>query len=36
MEPLRFEVSREGPEPSDWLFHCVVPAARWWDDIIFT
>jgi hypothetical protein len=36
MEPLRLEVSREGPEPSDWLFHCVVPAARWWDDIVFT
>ena len=19
-----------------WLFHCVVPTARWWDDIVFT
>jgi hypothetical protein len=36
MEPLRLDVSREGPEPSDWLFHCVVPAAHWWDDIVFT
>ena len=36
MEPLRLEVSRKGPEPSDWLFHCVVRAARWWDDIVFT
>jgi alkylmercury lyase-like protein len=35
-EPLRLEVSRQGPEPSDWLFHCVVPAAHWWDDIVFT
>lgn len=25
-----------GPEPSDWLFHCLVPAAKWWDEIVFT
>jgi hypothetical protein len=36
MEPFRLEVSRKGPEPSDWLFHCVVPATHWWDDIVFT
>ena len=36
LEPLRLEVSRNGPEPSDWLFHCLVPAAHWWDDIVFT
>ena|SRR5690349_13261474 len=35
-EPLCLEVTRQGPEPSDWLFHCVVPAAHWWDDIVFT
>jgi hypothetical protein len=35
-EPLHLEVGREGPAPSDWLFHCLVPAARWWDDIVFT
>ncbi len=35
-EPFRLEVGLAGPEPSDWLFHCAVPAARWWDDIIFT
>ncbi len=35
-EPLRLEVSLAGPEPSDWLFHCLVPAASWWDDIVFT
>jgi hypothetical protein len=35
-EPLRLEVGRDGPEPSDWLFHCLLPAARWWDDIVFT
>jgi hypothetical protein len=22
--------------PCSWLFHCLVPAARWWDDIVFT
>jgi hypothetical protein len=35
-EPLQLDVGLEGPEPSDWLFHCVVPAAKWWDDIVFT
>jgi len=36
MEPLRLEVSLDGPAGSDWVFHCVVPAAQWWDDIVFT
>ena len=36
LEPLVLEVAGEGPEPSPWLFHCSVPAARWWDDIVFT
>jgi hypothetical protein len=35
-EPLQLEVDLQGPAPSDWLFHCLVPAARWWDDIVFT
>ncbi len=35
-EPLNLKVGVEGPEPSDWLFHCLVPAAKWWDDIVFT
>jgi len=35
-EPLRLRVERDGPEASDWLFHCAVPAARWWDDIVLT
>ena len=35
-EPLRLAVALEGPKPSDWLFHCAVPAAQWWDDIVFT
>ena len=35
-EPLRLEVALDGPASSDWLFHCLVPAAHWWDDIVFT
>ncbi len=36
LEPLELTVSTDGPEPCDWLFHCVVPAAQWWDNIVFT
>ena len=36
LEPLHLKISRDGPEPCDWLFHCVVPAAQWWNDIVFT
>jgi hypothetical protein len=35
-EPLDLTVGVDGPEPSSWLFHCRVPAARWWDDLVFT
>lgn len=35
-EPLRRSVGREGPEPTTWLFHCAVPAADWWKNIVFT
>lgn len=34
--PLRLEVGLDGPELSDWVFHCQVPAARWWADLVFT
>jgi hypothetical protein len=36
MEPLRLELGLEGPARTDWVFHCLVPAAHWWDDIVFT
>ena len=36
LEPLDLEVDLNGPAPSGWLFHCLVPAARWWDDLVFT
>jgi hypothetical protein len=35
-EPVRLEVGEHGPPASPWLFHCAVPAARWWNDIVFT
>lgn len=35
-ESLLLEVADEGPERCDWLFHSLVPAAHWWDDIVFT
>ena len=35
-EPLSLEIGFEGPPPCNWLFHCLVPAAKWWDDIVFT
>jgi hypothetical protein len=36
MEPLLMQVTEAGPIPSDWVFHCLVPAAQWWDDLPFT
>jgi hypothetical protein len=30
------EVSDGEVDRRDLLFHCLVPAARWWDDIVFT
>ncbi len=35
-EPLAVEVSEEKPQPPSLVFHCLVPASRWWDDIVFT
>ena len=35
-DPLILEVGIDGPETSGWLFHSLVPAAQWWDDIVFT
>jgi hypothetical protein len=36
LEPLILSIRETGPEPSTWLFHCLVPAAKWWDDLVFT
>ena len=35
-EPLHLEVGMDGPAASSWIFHCLVPASKWWDDIVFT
>ncbi|MFN7961272.1 MAG: organomercurial lyase [Thermoanaerobaculia bacterium] len=36
LEPLRLRVGNDGPEACSWLFHCLVPAAKWWQDLVFT
>jgi hypothetical protein len=36
LEPLSLQVGVEGPDRCGWLFHCLVPAAKWWDDLVFT
>jgi hypothetical protein len=33
---LRIEVRDRRPDDKGLLFHCLIPAARWWDDIVFT
>ena len=35
-EPIAVEVRDERPDDEGLLFHCLVPAQRWWDDIVFT
>lgn len=35
-EPLTLEVRDGRPDDTTLLFHCLVPARRWWDDIAFT
>jgi Alkylmercury lyase len=35
-ESLRVVVREQRPDDRSLLFHCLVPAARWWDDIAFT
>jgi hypothetical protein len=35
-ETLRVAVRDRRPDDPSLLFHCLVPAARWWDDIVFT
>ena len=35
-ESLAVAVRAEQPDDESLLFHCLVPAQRWWDDIVFT
>jgi hypothetical protein len=34
-DPIEIDL-RDGPAPSDHVFHVVVPARQWWEDIVFT
>jgi len=36
MDPLELVVTAAGLEAPPMLFHCAVPAAHWWRDIVFT
>ena len=35
-EPVEIEVRDERPDDESLLFHCLVPAEQWWEDIVFT
>jgi len=35
-EEIRVEVRGNRPDDESLFFHCLVPAAHWWDDIVFT
>lgn len=33
---IAIDVRNQRPVQTDSWFHCLVPAHRWWDDIVFT
>lgn len=35
-DPIAIELRDERPDDESLLFHVLVPAAHWWDDIVFT
>jgi hypothetical protein len=35
-DPIAVEVRGARPDDESLLFHCLVPAAHWWDDIVYT
>lgn len=35
-DPLAVTVTDQRVDDESLLFHCLVPAVRWWDDIVFT
>jgi len=35
-DPIVVEVRDGRPDDSRLVFHCMVPARQWWDDIVFT
>jgi hypothetical protein len=34
-EPIEIDVQGGRPTPDEHVFHVLLPAARWWDDIVF-
>lgn len=34
--PLELPIGPAGPAACAWIFHSLVPAAKWWDDLVFT
>jgi hypothetical protein len=35
-QPIEIDVVDRRPEPADDVFHVLVPARSWWEDIVFT
>jgi hypothetical protein len=35
-EAIEVAIRNERPDRDDLVFHCLVPAERWWADIVFT
>jgi len=35
-EPIAVGVRDKEPDEETLLFHCLVPASHWWDDIVYT
>jgi hypothetical protein len=35
-QAVQIAVRDQRPDDLSLLFHCLVPAARWWDEIVFT
>ena len=35
-EAIAVEIRDRRPDDENLVFHCLVPAAQWWDDIVFT
>lgn len=36
LEPIQLRVRRDGPDPEPVVAHFAVPAARWWEDLVYT
>jgi hypothetical protein len=35
-DPISLHITDGEPDDETLLFHCLVPASRWWNDIVFT